>query len=216
MTELQIQARALGDPTRHGIFRQLAGSDRPVSAGELAERFGINHTAVRQHLSRLVDAGLVIGTLAAPTGRGRPPVLYSVDPACDARWGVVGPYERLSVLLAEMIRSGDSAFETGRRDGRRTVTEVDPRFDAVDALADLMRRQGFEPETQRDGSTFEIVLGTCPFASAALADRETVCRLHHGIAVGAAEGVGGISVDDLVADDPRRARCRLQGTIDRS
>ena len=33
MTTLQEQARALGDPTRHGVFRYIADADRPVLEG---------------------------------------------------------------------------------------------------------------------------------------------------------------------------------------
>ena len=42
MTTLQEQARALGDPTRHGIFRYVADADRPVGSREApgAERAG--------------------------------------------------------------------------------------------------------------------------------------------------------------------------------
>ena len=72
-----------------------------------------------------------------------------------------------------------------------------------------MARQGFDPEVrdQRDGS--EIILHTCPFATTALADRETVCALHLGIAEGLAEGTPAI-VTDLIAYDPRKADCRIR------
>jgi predicted ArsR family transcriptional regulator len=77
-------------------------------------------------------------------------------------------------------------------------------------VVDAMERQGFDPvaRTRRDG--VEVVLRTCPFASTAVADPETVCALHLGIAEGVAELTGGrIVVDELVPHDPRRANCRL-------
>ena len=55
----------------------------------------------------------------------------------------------------------------------------------------------------------EIVLHHCPFATAALEDRDTVCALHLGIAEGLVEGTPG-TVDELVAYDPRMADCRLR------
>ena len=55
-TRLQEQARALGDPTRHGIFRYVADAARPVDIAELTEHFGVNHNAIRQHLAKLVRA----------------------------------------------------------------------------------------------------------------------------------------------------------------
>ena len=72
-----------------------------------------------------------------------------------------------------------------------------------------MARLGFDPEIRRRGKRAEIVLETCPFASAALADPATVCSLHLGLAQGIADGTD-IVVDELVAKDPRRANCRLR------
>ena len=43
-----------------------------------------------------------------------------------------------------------------------------------------------------------------------LADADTVCQLHLGLARGAAEAVGGIEVDALEPRDPRTAHCRLR------
>mgnify|MGYP001451517504 CR=1 FL=1 len=60
---LQSQARALGDPTRHGVFSYLVDADRPVDVAELTDPFGLNDNAIRQPLARLVDAGLVEGEL---------------------------------------------------------------------------------------------------------------------------------------------------------
>ena len=72
-----------------------------------------------------------------------------------------------------------------------------------------MARLGFEPEVRHRGKRVEIVLGACPFAAAALAVPETICALHVGLAQGLAEG-SDILIEGLVANDPRRARCRLQ------
>ena len=71
MTTLQEQARALGDPTRHGIFRYVADAQRPVDIAELTDYFGVNHNAIRQHLAKLVSAGgrLVTAPNDSPWGR---------------------------------------------------------------------------------------------------------------------------------------------------
>src|SRR5689334_7121577 len=120
-TTLQEQARALGDSTRFGIFRYIADADRPVDIAELTDYFGFNHNAIRQHLGKLVRAGLVTEAHATGTGRGRARLVYEVYPSAESRWDVEGPYERLSVLLAEIIRTGDSPVEVGKRSvrGRR-------------------------------------------------------------------------------------------------
>lgn len=211
MPTLQIQARALGDPTRHQIFRYLDDADRPVDVAELTDHLGLNHNAIRQHLAKLVDAELVREGSAPPAGRGRPRLQYTIDPATDSRWGVTGPFERLALLLTEIVRSDATPVEVGRRAGRRQRLGATTDSSPLEALVDQMARQGFEPDVSRSGDDFDLTLQTCPFASAALSDPDTVCQLHLGLAQGVAESVGGIAIDELVPKDPRRARCRLRG-----
>ena len=214
MPTLQEQARALGDPTRHAIFEYIATGDHPADVAELTAHLGLNHNAIRQHLAKLVDASLVVETTAAPSGRGRPRLVYRVHPAAESRWGVAGPYERLSVLLTEIIRTGDTPVEVGRRAGSARAGTGTPTDDAVTAIADAMAREGFDPEVRRRRSGTDIVLRRCPFESGALEDPETVCQLHLGLAEGMAESVGGIKVEGLVTKDPRRAQCRLKLRFD--
>ena len=208
MTTLQRQARALGDPTRHQVFRYLAEADAPTGVSELTAHFGLNHNAIRQHLAKLVDARLVTETTAPATGRGRPRLVYAVDPSAESRWGVTGPYERLSRLLSEIIRTGDAPVEVGRREGRRLRGEADAPA-TVAVVERAMAQEGFAPESQPTRGGVDLLLQTCPFASTALDDPDTVCALHLGIAQGLVEG-SDVGVDELVPEDPRRAGCRLQ------
>jgi len=181
-----------------------------VGVAELTEHCGLNHNAVRQHLAKLVDAGLLVEATSAPNGRGRPRLVYRLDPATDSRWGVSGPYERLSVLLTEMLRTGEPAEQVGERAGRELrFGSSAPGADPVAELSDEMARHGFEPQIERDEDRFTLVLGHCPFASAAVAGQDTICRLHLGLAKGAAEAIGGIEVDRLVPHDPHVANCQL-------
>lgn len=210
MTSMQLQARALGDPTRHGIFQYVANAEGPVGVAELTAHFGLNHNAIRQHLAKLVEARLVDERTAPPSGRGRPRLQYVVDPSAESRWGVQGPYERLSLWLAEMVRTGDTAVEVGRRVGRRRRLGSTPSGDPVAELMHQMAAHGFDPVVRQQGSKVDITLRTCPFATTALADPDTVCDLHLGIARGIADNLDGLVVDELVIKDPRRARCRLR------
>ena len=210
MTTLQQEARALGDPTRYELFRFIADAGEPIGVAELTDHVGLNHNAVRQHLAKLVEARLVLEATAPTGGRGRPRLEYVVDPGAESRWGVQGPYERLSLWLAEMVRTGDSAVEVGTRVGRRRVLGVTGSPDPVDELVHQMASHGFEPTVRQHGSHTDITLHTCPFATTALADPDTVCELHLGIAYGIAENLDGLVIDQLVPHDPRRANCRLR------
>ncbi len=203
---LQEQARALGDPTRHDIFRFVASAESPVGIAELTAHFGLNHNTIRQHLTKLVEAGLVTRSVAPTDRPGRPRLAFMVHPGADARWGASGPYARLGLLLVEMVGTGAGAVEVGRRAGSRLeVRGSSP----IDSLSDAITRGGFEPSMRRGGSRVDFILRACPFAEVAEADPETVCGLHLGLAEGLAGQLDGVTVEELHRCDPRRAGCRL-------
>jgi predicted ArsR family transcriptional regulator len=210
---LQEQARALGDPTRHAIFRHLLAAGRPLGIAELNEQFAFNHNAIRQHLAKLVAAGLVLESKAASSGPGRPRLVYEPEPSADGHWGGTGPYERLSGLLLEIIRTGHGPEVVGRRAADQ-FRAPSPSGDPVADLSAAMARQGFDPEVRRTRQGADVVLHHCPFATAALADRDTVCSLHLGIADGLVEGTDA-AVDRLFALDPRTAGCKIRLGIGR-
>lgn len=208
---LQEQARALGDPTRHGIFQYVAEAPGPVDVAELTKHFGLNHNAIRQHLAKLVDAELLVQETAPSTGRGRPRLVYRLDPSTESRWGVTGPYERLSLLLTEIVRTGAPPVEVGRRAAGRLPADSAKDGDSVEMLMEAMAHAGFDPMLRDRRGQLEVVLQTCPFASAASADPDTVCAIHLGLAQGIADRTGGrLVIDELVPHDPRRASCQLR------
>jgi predicted ArsR family transcriptional regulator len=73
-------ARALGEETRFRIYRQVCVADTPLSVTELAQAFSLHPTAVRQHLARLEQAGILFSRAARPGGAGRPRRLYEPSP----------------------------------------------------------------------------------------------------------------------------------------
>lgn len=208
---VQRQAKALGDPTRHAIFRAVADATGPVDVATLTARFGLNHNAIRQHLAKLVAAGLVIEEVAAPSGPGRPRLQYRAALAAGGDWGIPSPFEELSVMLVEMLRGGHGPREVGAETGRRLAAGLPETLDPVDRLEINATRQGFDPRRVEHRSSVDLVLDRCPFEAAALTAPEIVCQLHRGLAEGIAESTGGaVEVTDLVARDPRRAGCRLK------
>ncbi len=209
--ELQRQARALADPTRLRLYRYLRDADGPVDVAELTALVGLHHTAVRQHLARLREAGLVEETRPATGRPGRPRLVYrasAVEPALVA----TDAYRRLSMLLADALRAGgapgDAVRAAGRAAGRRAGGGGDA--DGVTAFEEEARRRGFAPRRVTRGRAVELVLQRCPFADVAAADPALVCGLHLGLAEGLAEAVGGVEVVGLTVRDPHTAGCRLR------
>jgi len=54
MSSLQLQARALGDPTRHELFRYIVDAGHPVDIDELTEHLGLHDNAIRQHVAKFL------------------------------------------------------------------------------------------------------------------------------------------------------------------
>ncbi|MEZ5311693.1 MAG: helix-turn-helix domain-containing protein [Microthrixaceae bacterium] len=213
---LQLQARALGDPTRYEIFRRIAGSRDSFDIPTLTEEFGLNHNAIRQHLAKLVDAGLVIEYTASSRGRGRPRLLYRLSPSADSRWGLIGPYERLAMLLTQVLRSGDTPLEVGREAGRQEMTALQAVSESagpLEVLLGAMASQGFDPDLEVDGAVVEAHLLECPFASAARADPEIVCSIHMGMVEGMVEGIEGFEMDSFEQADPMSGQCCVHGHL---
>lgn len=207
--QLQHEAKALGDPTRHRIFRYIADSETPVSVSELTDYVQLNHNAVRQHLAVLKDASLVVEEVEDRARPGRPRLLYRLHPEVLDRWGATGSYAWLAGLLANAVRRKQEPRQVGRQEGHRRAAELPGDGDRVDLLEAEVMRRGFRPSRVEKGRRVEFVLGRCPFADVAQSDPATVCQLHLGLAEGLAEGLGGLEVERLVTKDPRRAGCRL-------
>ncbi|MGH9170564.1 MAG: helix-turn-helix transcriptional regulator [Acidimicrobiales bacterium] len=207
--ELQSEARALGDPTRHRLFRYIAGAAGPVGVAELTAYVGLNHNAVRQHLAVLKDAWLVVEEVENRSRPGRPRLLYRLHPEVAGRWGTPGAYAWLATLLSDAVRRKQDPRQVGRQNGHRRAAELAGTGDSVEVLETEMVRRGFRPTRAERGRRVEFVLGRCPFAEVAGSDPGTVCQLHLGLAEGLAEGLGGLEVERLVPKDARRAGCRL-------
>ena len=207
----QRQARALGDRTRSAIFWHVVESGRAVRVADLVQHFRLNHQGVRQHLAKLVDAGLLVEEVAEPAGSGRPPLQYRLAPEAVTPWVGPSPYAELSVLLLRMVATGRSAREVGAEAGRSVKPSLETHADPLDALEAEMARRGFQPQRVAESSSLDIVLQRCAFEVAADADPDVVCELHLGLSEGITEVLGGgLEVTDLVAHDPTQAGCRLK------
>ena len=207
--DVQLEARALGDPTRHRIFRYIVDSDGPVGVRELTDYVQLNHNAVRQHLAVLKNAGLVIEEAESRDRPGRPRLLYRLHPEVAGRWGTSGAYVWLAGLLSEAVRRGLDPREVGRQDGRHRAAEMAGEGDPADLIEEEMARRGFRPVRVERGRRIDFVIERCPFADVASEDPETICQLHLGLAEGLTEGLRGLSVERLTVKNPYRGGCRL-------
>jgi len=207
---IQRQARALGDPTRYDIFRYVADALEPVRVATLAEHFGLNPNAIRQHLSKLTEALLLSEELATvPTG-GRPPLQYRITPAVVGGWGTPAPHEMLSLALLRVLEGG-TAVDAGIEEGLRMATTYQASEDPLAALETEMVRRGFEPELDTSDGVVELVLQRCPFLAAASAAPDVVCEIHRGLAQGLLQGLDAdVRVSRLLSFPPAEAGCRLQ------
>ena len=207
--DLQREARALGDPTRHRLFRYIAGSPGPVSVAELTGFVQLNHNAVRQHLTVLKEAGLVTEEVEHRDRPGRPRLLYRLHPEAAGEWGTPGAYAWLASVLSNAVRRGQGPRQAGRQEGHLRGAELAGRGDPADLLQAEMTRRGFRPSRADRGRRIELTLRRCPFVEVASADPQTVCQLHLGLAEGFTEGIGNLTVEGLAIKEAHRAGCRL-------
>ncbi len=208
------QASALGDRTRAAIlgFVREHGS---ATVAELTAEFALNHNTIRGHLGTLRDAGLLIEEPITGRGRGRPALSYRISPGALERWQGPGPHEELSLMLLDIVTTGSTPRDAGRRAGARLASDRpnEPAAhgaDPVDALVAVTRRLGFEPRRVREADTDLLVLARCPFAVGARMAPEVVCELHRGLAEGVCEVTGAaVRVVDLQIGSPTSGGCRL-------
>ena len=195
-----LRAKALSGSRRVEIVSLLRTGAAPLTAGALAAALGIHHTAVRQHLALLVEAGLVASQPMPVEGRGRPRTGYRVvEPT--------RPYRELAGMLAEAVRTGRTAREAGREAGLRVAPSADG---PLITLRDEAARLGFDPHVYDGDDTQDVVLSSCPFAELATEQPDTVCELHLGLAEGIAERAGGLMVRGISLADPRQGGCRIR------
>jgi len=197
-----LRARALSTPSRVDILDRLRQASTPLTAADLAQAMGMHHTAVREHLAILIEAGLVRGEGLPVIGRGRPRTGYLAIAMPEP----VEAYRSLAAALGEAMSAGLTARAAGRAAGAKVPVSPDG---AVATLRDEAERLGFEPTVRVKGRVHEIVLMSCPYADLAAERPETVCEVHLGLAEGVCERVGGAVVEGIRLADPRKGGCRI-------
>jgi predicted ArsR family transcriptional regulator len=175
--------------TRARVESTLRAAPEGLDVAGLAGRLALHPNTVRWHLGALAAAGRVSSTPLPRPGRGRPRILYRVEP--DRRPGTSDEYRLLATVLSGAVESPAAAERAGHAWGRYLVPRPLPLVQVDDALArttvtELLAEQGFSPEAG-DG---EIRMRRCPFHDLAEAQPEVVCSVHRGLIDGALEELG--------------------------
>ncbi len=193
----------LADPTRRALLDALRDASAPLGVQELARRHGLHPNSVREQLRRLEEAGLVRGSVAAPSGRGRPGLRFEAVPEPQ------DPYRLLAGVLADQVaelpdasaawtaageRWGHAAAGVRAQEaGKAGETETMP------AIEGLLAEAGFAPEPLAADDD-EIRLRACPFLPIERRHLAVVCGIHLGFLKGALRELG--SSRDAVAIEP--------------
>jgi predicted ArsR family transcriptional regulator len=204
----ELRARVLAEPARRRVWEAVRTAPGPIGVAELADALKVHPNTVRLHVARLVAAGLLDVDLQAERHPGRPGYRYraaGTDPVSEAN-----AYRRLARLLGQAVRAGTGARQAGRAAGASDAAHL-TGTDPLDAIVQALALEGFGPRLEdATDDQVEVILQTCPFADAAAEDPATICELHLGLAEGAAQAIGGLTVEGLQINDPYRAGCRLQ------
>ena len=192
----------LPQPRRARLFSLLSELRRPAGTWELAERLALHPNAVRAHLERLREAGLVErGRTRQTVGRSRD--MWSVAP--DARPGgdPASAYADLGRWLARAISPRRTGFARWRRPDGSSAEE---KMHA--ALVSL----GFQPERQIESPTrLTYRLRDCPYRDALRESQPAVCALHRGMTRGLLEVIAPeTKLAGFVPRDPYRAGCLIE------
>jgi predicted ArsR family transcriptional regulator len=170
--------------SQQAVLAALRDQPDLVGLEALARHLGRHPNTLRDHVSALLDAGLVVRHQAPSDGRGRPRWLYGVagpvtvddnaELAAALAWRIA--HRERDPLAAIRDVSRHWAGQIVARMGltrRRTAREG--RTQVVDALDEL----GYAPEA--DARVDRVALTRCPLLQVANDVPDVVCNVHLGL-----------------------------------
>lgn len=194
----------LTDGTRGKIIEALAVS--PRSARDLAHKLGIQESAVRGHLDRLEDRGLVTPSFHRE-GVGRPKKRYVLTSQGQDLFPRRYEFLLDSVMEELLAQEGEgytSALfaEAARRMARQIAAEIPPdlpREDRIRAVANALNKLGFRAEVQTlpDGE-IRINRTNCVFRHTALTHAYLLCEVFDKHLTEALLGQSGLQLEDSI------------------
>lgn len=193
-------ARALGEETRFRIYRHLSVSETPTSVSDLAEAFSLHPNAVRQHLARLEQAGLVVSRPHREGGAGRPRRLFQRSPERQVLGRSPRPLGALVSVLADALddlpAGRDDLVAFGRTWGRawarrrkRENGAPRSRQARVQLLAGELAHWGWNPSTSVEDSAIRLETRRCLFHASRPGRPDRCCILEEGLLGGLTDGL---------------------------
>jgi predicted ArsR family transcriptional regulator len=186
-------AKALGEDTRFAIFRQITSAEKPLTVKDLVALFGMHHSAIRIHLNKLEEAGLIISRKQHNPGAvGRPQLTFLPNPRALSITLPARNYQLLSQLLLEFAARSedpDKAKEFAHSWGGSYIRTrgylADGRLpfeQGVAALVEELQALGNAPQNLLlDDDSASFTQSNCPFLELAQRYRPLVCSLHQSL-----------------------------------
>ena len=196
-------SKALGEDTRFAIFSEIANAATPLTVKDLVAMFGMHHSAIRIHLNKLEEAGLIVSHRLHQKGAvGRPQLAFRANPNTMTMTLPPRDYQMLADLALGFTRSTayseDDMTAFGEQWGRRYARDHGIGPDEARPLDGSMRLFLDELEGMGIVSTWEAVngggtlgLANCPFGELASRNLPTVCAMHQSVMRGMLEEISG-------------------------
>ncbi len=177
----------LGEGTKVNILNQLLQGAR--TARELSSRLKIRESAIRMHLEKMVEMGLLSSKFLRE-GVGRPKKKFMLTSAghelftkrydllADALITTVSEKEGEKYLRELFVRMGQKLGDAAAMDMKRPSENTDT-VDRPAALVNLMNQMGERAELIRTSKGVAIVNHNCIFRSNAMKHPNLFCEAYH-------------------------------------
>jgi predicted ArsR family transcriptional regulator len=188
--------QALASRSRAALLDVLRADGGALGVEDLADAVGLHVNTTREHLDRLVGAGLVSRSPEHRTTRGRPRILYRRREPVGSQMRAVIDEVLLAGYGQAMASPSSEALAAGRRavetlTAEHPVEQAATPEEAVRTLLAELDRLGFDPKLE-DGETLRLC--TCPVENLARARADVVCAAHLGMTSAIVERVGHLEI----------------------